>query len=217
METVIIYESNAQQQSQGHLLIFTPFMNDSLPFPLNLTFKWRLLISAVLVAIFARGVHLRMKIISYIRCPETKMNETNILFCLDQADGLFLAINLACGIIFTMMTLPISSLVDLNVCYLNGVSQGLYFSGTFVWRFWIAILRALYIKANLWLIRKIGVRNLLVVMVLIGQVFMLSFCFLAITSDKYSYSKRICYRWSDEALDIIRSYQVKIFNHSKTS
>jgi len=209
MEFTFIHNDSHQQPKD--LFSFRAFTDNSLPFPLNLNIFWRLLISAFWAGILALGIHLRLRIFSYIQSPETKMNETNILFCLDQAGGIFLAIALVCGISFTMLTVPASSLIDFNFCDLNGVCTGLYFGGTFIWRACIAIFRVLYIKAQKWLTCKMGERNLLALMAILGLVIMIRFSILAGVTHRYSYSQRLCHRWSDEALDVLKSYQVMKF------
>ena len=211
MEYVPIFDDNNTRCQK--FISFTAFSdeNSSLPFPLNLGIFWRLFISAVLVIIFFHGIRFRLQIVSYIRCPETKMNEVNILYCLDQINGLFLAVMLACGICFTLLTVPVAKLIDPSVCYLNGISHGLYLSGTFIWRCCIAIYRVLFIKAQRWMTDKMGQRNLLGVMIVFGLALMTGYTNVSATFNRYSYSKRSCNRWSDEDVDIIKSYQVLYF------
>ena len=205
----MITHDNGSHQRQT-FLNFQAFAeeSDSLPFPLNLNIFCRWIISALLVAIFVQGMRLRLKIVSYIRSPDTKLNETNILFCLDQANGLFLAIMISCAIIFLLLTEPAAKVIDPKLCYLNGASQGMYLSGTFIWRCCIAIYRVLFIKGHKWLTDKIGMNSLLTLMIAVGLVLMTGFSMVSVTSDPYSYSKRICNHWSDNAVDIIKTYQV---------
>ena len=205
---MFIYDNSAQQRQD--VTFFTTFAdeNNSLPFPLNLNVIWRWLISAILAGIFVQGVRLRLKIVAYIKSPDTKLNETNILFCLDQVNGLFLAIMITCGIIFIILTEPAAKVIDPNICYFNGANQGLYMSGTFIWRCFIAIYRVLFIKAQRWLTGKMGASKMLGLMLAIGLIFMIGFTIVSVTSDRYSYSKRNCNRWSDNTLDIIKTYQV---------
>ena len=208
MDAMIIHD-NSSHQCQT-FLNFQAFEDDgnSLPFPLNLNISWRWIISAVLGAIFVLGVRLRLKIVSYIRSPDTKLNETNILFCLDQVNGIFLAILLACNIIFLLLTEPAAKVIDPKFCYLNGASQSLYISGTFHWRSCIAIYRVLFIKGQKWLTENIGSNNVLALMIAVGLSFMTAFSYISVTSDRYSYSKRNCNHWSDNFVDIIKTYQV---------
>ena len=207
METVLIYD-RSHPQHHGYLKFTFDFDDDVLPFPLNLNMFWRCLISAFLAAIFVLGVRFRLKIISFIRDPETKLNETNILFCLDQVNGLFVAIMLVCSISFTMITVPVAEVVDPSVCNVYATGRALYISGTIIWRCCIAIYRAMYLKAQMWLTEKFGTKKLLYLMIVVGLALMAGFSSVSVSSDRYSYSKRMCNHWSKEALDVYNSYQV---------
>jgi len=189
---------------------FTVFTDESksLSFPLNLSFFWRLLISAFLVVILIQGTQLRFRIVSYLRSPDIKMNENNILFCLDQVNGLFLAILLVCCITFIMLPFPAATISEKKLCYLNEINHGLYLSGTLVWRCCIAVFRVLYIKCQRLLNDKMGATNLLALMIIGGLASMTGFSIALLSLDPYNYAKRKCYRWSDKAVDIMKSFQV---------
>ncbi len=205
METVLVY--NFEQENY---LNFTVFSDEKfLPFPQNLNIYWRSLISIILVFIIVHGIRYRLKILSYIRSSETKLNAVNILFCLDQTNGIFLALMLVARVSFIMLTIPVSELLGPFACSFYEFLSGMYLSGTIVWRFYIAVFRALFIKAQRWLTEKIGVTNVLAFMILVGLGQMATFSFFIVTSDNFSYSKKSCYRWSDDAQKIIGSYQVK--------
>jgi hypothetical protein len=206
MEIVLIYNNEREDY-----LNFTVFSDEKfLPFPQNLSFHWRLLFSMLLGTIFIEGTRLRLKILSYIRSPETKLNPVNILFCLDQTNGVFLALLIAARIGFCLLTVPTSEVLGPFACSCYEFAAGVYISGTFVWRFNIAVYRVLFIKAQHLLTGKIGMNNLLMIMILVGLVQIMSFSSFLVTSDNFSYSKKSCYRWSDDAQNIIGSYQVRI-------
>jgi len=207
MKFAFIYDERPFQHKK--FLTFTVFSDESksLPFPLNLDFVWRLLISAFMVAILVQGTRLRLRIASYIQSSDTKMNENNVLFCMDQINALFLAISLACCISFNLLSVPAAAISD-QLCHLNEISHGLYLSGTIIWRCYIAVFRVLFVKARSWLTEKMGATRLLVLMILSGLALMIGFSIALMMLDPYNYAKRNCFRWSDEAVDIMRSWQV---------
>jgi hypothetical protein len=207
MEMVEMY--NYEQENS---LDFTVFSDERhLPFPLNLNIYFRSLISVLLALIVIEGIRLRLKIVSYLRNPETKFNAVNILFCLDQMNGIFLVLVLVGSISFILLTTPVSELLGPFACSCFEFIAGLYISGTIVWRFSIAVLRVLFIKAQGWLTRKMGANNLLAIMIIIGFANMIALGIFMVTSDSYSYSKKICYRWSDVSQKVISASQVSDF------
>ena len=207
MESMLTYDNC--QQEQG-VLNFTVFSHESnpLPFPLNLNLFWRSIISAFLLAILIVGTRLRMKIVSYIRSPDTKLNETNILFCLDQVNGIFLSIMIVYSISFIMLNDSVAELIDPHACNFNSALHAMYLSGTLVWSSYIAIYRVLFIKAHRWLIEKIGSNNLLALMIASGLTVIIGYSIVVVTTDQITYSRRSCHRWTFEAGNIIESYQV---------
>jgi len=200
---------NFEQENNPSVTVFSG--ESFLPFPQNLNVWWRSLISIMLVGILVKGLGLRLKIYSYIQNSETKLNAVNVLFFLDQLNGVFLAIVLAARISFSLLTIPASELMGPLACSCYEFITGMYISGSFVWRFNIAVIRVLYIKAQNWLTMKMGVNKLLAIMIITGLGKMILLSIFMVTSDSYSYAKKSCYRWSDEAQKIIGAYQVRNF------
>ena len=185
--------------------------DQNLPFPQNLDSHWRLAINTLLLIIFVHGTRLRLVIFSYIRSEESKWSPANVLFCLDQVNGLFLAMNFGMRIGYNTLNEPMSELLSPFACSCSEFISGLFISGTIVWRCCIAIFRVLYIKAQIWLTTKVGVSKLLISMVVFGVSQMILFSLVTVNLDKYSLSKRSCYRMSNYELEIINDYQVPMF------
>lgn len=180
------------------------------PFPLNLSIIWRSVISVIILAILVQGIRLRSVIVHYIMSPETKMNATNILFCLDQANGILLAAIIILRISFIMLPFPAGDLTNNSVCRFTSYISNMYLSGTIFWRCCIAIYRALLVKAQLWLTTTIGSKKMLMTMIATGLTLILLHSSIMASLSVDSYTSRLCLRQSSMAADIVNSYKVNL-------
>ena len=185
-----------------------------LPFPINQIMFIRLVMSLILAAILVQGLRKRFIILAYMRSPEIKMNPPNFLYSLDQANGIFLALIIIFRIIFNLLPEPMSDLVDPRICSFAELMSGFYLSGTIVWRCYIAILKLLYIKAQSWLLDRIGVNKLVALTVILGLSKMTLFSLVMINSDKDSYLKRSCYHRNAADLEILYGFEVCLWTLS---
>ena len=74
---------------------FEPLKNYlAMPFPLYLSFPWRIIIALLFMLTFIHGAKLRLIIVSYINSPEAKTGPINKLFWVDQIYGVFFGASL---------------------------------------------------------------------------------------------------------------------------
>ena len=191
---------------------FTYFKMNSdksfLPFPINQNLFVKILVCSVLAAILILGFRKRFLILTYMLSPEVKMNPPNLLFGLDQINGIFLALIIIFRIIFNLLPEPLSDLADPRICAFAELMSGSYISSTIVWRCYTAVLKLVYLKAQNWLQNTIGVNNLLLALVIVGLGKIALFSSVMIYSENDSYIKRSCYHRNATDLEILYGFQV---------
>ena len=96
-------------------LSFTP-VSESPPFPFNLDYSWRLVISMIMVLILLSGIFLRVIIIGYLVAPSTKIGPINLLIWVDQLNGIFLAFNIVGRIFAFVLPFPLTVLTGDDFC-----------------------------------------------------------------------------------------------------
>jgi hypothetical protein len=79
--------------------------------------------------------------------------------------------------------------------------------GCIVWGCAIAVYRVLFVKAQTWLKKTIGVRNMLFIIIFVGLVILFGFISIVFVFDNGP-SYRICHGLSEECLNIMLDYQV---------
>jgi len=181
-----------------------------LPFPINQNLFVRVMICSVLASILVIGFRKRFLILAYMTSPEVKMNPPNVLFGLDQVNGIFLAMIIIYRITFNLLPEPLSDLVDPRICYFAELMSGSYVSGTIVWRCYIAILKLLYVKAQNWMQNTLEITKLLTVLVILGLAKMALFSSVMVSSENDSYVKRSCYHRNSTDLEILYGFEVGI-------
>ena len=88
---------------------FEPMTNSlALPFPLYLSFPWRVIIALLFMLTFIEGAKLRLIIVSYINSPESKTGPINKLFWVDQIYGVFFGASLIVRIAFVLSPYSLS-------------------------------------------------------------------------------------------------------------
>ena len=185
---------------------------DDLPFPMYLNSFWKIVIVISLLITLNEGTRLRAIIIQYIRAPETKLGPINYLICLDQLDGLFLAILILIRILFILSPVPVSQIFGSNFCYLTEFIGGLVLGGTVYWSCCIAVFRVIFVKAQNWLQNKIGVKNLLTFMVGFGVCQLLVFGYLLVQFDDESSLRKSCFHQSNFNSQILIDAQVSLYH-----
>ena len=184
--------------------------NSSLPFPLNLNIVLRSLISAFLLLILVAGFKQRYVIFCYMKSSEFKLNPPNILFLLDQVNGLCLALIIVFRIIFNIAPTPLSDLLGSNVvCIVAELVSGIYISGVILWRCYIAIFKLMFVKAQNWIRDKANV--LLAFVLLLGLVQIVFFRWVMVVADQDSYIKRSCYHRTASDIELLYHSLVKVF------
>jgi hypothetical protein len=87
-----------------------------LPFPINLSYSFRLLICLTMTTVFLSGLYYRIFIFKYLRQPDTNMGPINLLIWTDQLNGLFLGINTIGRIIALALPFPMSKIIGETFC-----------------------------------------------------------------------------------------------------
>jgi hypothetical protein len=199
-----VYPDHLQAE---HNFNFSSVQNyDDLPFYINLSPFWKTVTVVSLLITLIEGARLRAIIILYIKSPETKLGPINYLICLEQLNGLFLALLIFMRIIFILSPIPISQILGSTICHLTEFIGVLVLGGNFYWSCCIAVFRVLFVKAQNWLKYKMGVKKLLTIMVGFGICQILVFAALAIKFDNDSSIRKSCFHQS-KLLDRIESDQ----------
>ena len=180
-----------------------------LPFPVNQSLFCRLLISAVLVYVLVLGCKKRLLIAAYLKSPEVKLNPPNVLFCLDQVNGIFMVPMFLFFFLINTLSEPLSELTHPKVCAIAELIGGLYISGTIVWRCHIAIFKLLCVKGQRWL-KRAGANKILAIQVAVGLTIMVTSCVGMINGDKDSFLKRSCFHKMSTDLEILYGLQVSL-------
>ena len=87
-----------------------------MPFPFNLSYELRLMISSGMALNFVAGSYLRIKIGWFLLEPSSKMGPINLLIWIDQFNGIFLAINILGRIISFALPFPLSHVTGDTFC-----------------------------------------------------------------------------------------------------
>ena len=72
----------------------------------------------------------------------------------------------------------------------------------------IAVFRVLFVRAQMWLTKTVGIKTMLVAMLLFGFGLILTFAFLTITHDRTGVLRKMCFYQSSADLDIMEAYEV---------
>jgi hypothetical protein len=209
MSAVFLEYSQANSSTSQEIIIFSPFIDsEGLPFPLYLHPILKILLSMSLLLALVQGTRLRAIIIAYIISPETKLGPINYLIWVDEMNGVFLGVSIAIRIIFILCPYPVNNLLGSGFCKFVEFIGILYIGGMSTWGCYIAVLRVLFIKAQMWLQDTIGVTLLLQMLLLLGLVMNLSAGLLFLHFDEDSITKKFCYHLSVSDFNILEEYQV---------
>ena len=195
-------------RSDGHISFETLPEEQGLPFPLFLHPAWRAFLGISLLVTLVFGAKLRLKIISYIKSPETKLGPINYLIVLDQINGLFLAGSIVMRITFLISPEPMSKVVGDYFCNVANTFGAVYIAGSYLWSCCIALFRVLFVKAQDCLKEKFGVKNLLIVMIFFGVAQIFPFSILLLLFDNENSTFKLCSHISNTDLEILDAYKV---------
>ena len=106
---------------------------ESLPFPLNLSLPFKILISVILILILSFGSKLRVIIFSYLKAPDTKMGPINYLIWIDQANGLFLGVSISYKLIAINCPFPLREMFGETFCEWIDLPGCVYLAGSNIW------------------------------------------------------------------------------------
>jgi hypothetical protein len=206
MSIIFLEHSNS---NCSHPINFSPLSDqDGLPFPLYLHLAWKVILAISLLFTLIEGTKLRMIIIAYIKSPETKLGPINYLIWVDEINGIFLGMNILFRIIFILSPEPVNILFGSQFCDFADFIGLVSLSGSYLWGCYIALFRVLFIKAQNWLKKSIGIKNLLRLMLCVGTIHGFIFATTFFFTDEESFIKKICYHLSIKDLTIMQDYQV---------
>ena len=209
MSATFLEYSQANSATSQEIILFSPLIDsEGLPFPLYLPPILKILLSISLLVALVQGTRLRAIIIAYIISPETKLGPINYLIWVDEMNGVFLGVSIAIRIIFILCPYPVNDLLGSDFCKFAEFIGILYIGGMSTWGCYIAVLRVLFIKAQMWLQDTIGVTLLLQMLLLLGLVMNLSAGLLFLHFDEDSITKKFCNHLSVSDFKILEEYQV---------
>jgi hypothetical protein len=85
----------------------------------------------------------------------------------------------------------------------------IYLGGSCIWGCFIALFRVLFIKAQSWLTKSVGVKQLLIILLSFGALHIFLFAGVTFKIDNESLTKKLCYHISLNDLAVIQDYQVR--------
>lgn len=115
--------------------------NQSVPFPLNHPPGWKITITLMQLLTFIIGIKLRVIILSFLLCPESKLGPINVLIWMDQINGLFLAIGTALRMMAINSPVPLSEIFGNQFCKWIGLPGCIHLCGSIFWSCLIAFYR----------------------------------------------------------------------------
>jgi hypothetical protein len=209
MESLTVLLNPKLNFSYENSIQFKPLTIDVLPFPMNLSMEWRIIIAITLLITLVEGAKLRIVIFQFINSPDSNIGPINILIWVDQINGIALAITIFSRTLSLILPFPTSSLLGEKFCNLILYVSGHYIIGSYTWGCCIAFFRVLFIKAQVWLNQTIGIRNMLYFMLIYGSTVMVTLSTMLFLYD-YTSTYRMCTHTSTEDTTIMAEYMVII-------
>ena len=193
---------------------FKPFTSEVLPFPMNLSMEWRIIIAITLLIALIEGAKLRITIFRYINSPDSNLGPINFLIWVDQINGTGLAITIFSRTLSLILPFSTSSLLGETFCHSIRYVSGHYVIGSYTWGCFIALFRLLFVKAQSWLSKTIGIGNMLYFMLIFGSAVMIALSTMLFLFD-YTSTYRMCTHISTEDTTVLAEYAVISMVHSK--
>jgi hypothetical protein len=182
--------------------------SEGLPFPLYLHLVWRTLLVLSLMFTLIEGLKLRKVILDFIISPESKLGPINVMILVDQINGLCLGISIIFQITANICPVPLSILLGNEFCNFVQFIGTFYLGGSSIWGSFIALFRVLFIKAQNWLTKSVGVQRLLIILLTFGALENFLFAGVSFQIDGGSPTKKLCYHLSFSDMAVIQDYQV---------
>ncbi len=193
--------------SEENYIEFVPLGDQWLPFPVNLSFEWRMCIALSLLLTLIVGTNLKIIIFKCLNSPDANLGPINYLIWFDQINGTFLAPSIIVRILSLLVPIPVSDIFGQHFCDVTMYLNDLYIAGRSMWSFFIALFRVLFVKGQKWLKKTIGVSNILLLMISSGLLVLFStVSILFYFDDAPTYM--ICLRKSTENIIIELDYLV---------
>ena len=121
---------------------------EGLPFPLYYGYEWRLLIATFMITALVKGLHYRAIIFKFLCSNNDYTKPINKLILLDQMNGLLLAFGVATRAIAIISPVALAQLFGSDFCRWISLPVSVYMVGKITWSFLIALMRVIYIKAQ---------------------------------------------------------------------
>lgn len=186
---------------------FKPLTGEVLPFPMNLSMEWRIIIAITLLINLIEGAKLRIIIFQFINSPDSNLGPINFLIWVDQINGIALAITIFSRTLSLILPYPTSSLLGETFCHSILYISGHYIIGSYTWGCFIALFRVLFVKAQKWLSNTIGIGKMLYFMLIYGSVIIITLSSMLFLFD-YTSTYRMCTHISTESSTILSEYMV---------
>jgi hypothetical protein len=146
MEVKVFFAPTDNSSSESELITIQTFQG--LPFPLNLSPIWKILITILLLIISVTGLWLRRVILTFSRQPSKKVNPINVLIWIEQLIGLSTLFTISFGIVALNLSYPVRETMGEGFCHGIQFPVNIYLTGTIIWSCLTAIYRVLYIRAQ---------------------------------------------------------------------
>ena len=197
-------------ESKNQTILFTQFADEEgLPFPLYLSLHWKLVISISLLLSLVFGFSLRLIIFSYLRSPESNLGPINYLIWLDEVNGLLNSFVIVVRIVMIHSTLPLDAVFGQYFGRTVGFLSCCYSGGRCIWSFYIALYRIMFIFAQNWLTKTVGIKRFLKTLVSLGMVQVLILSFIFNEFDLQGSILKSSSHLSTPDMEILISMQVK--------
>jgi hypothetical protein len=193
--------------SKDNILTFEPFENVTLPFPMNLSMAWRIVIAISLLINLIEGTRLRVIIFKFIKSPDSYLGPINYLIWVDQINGIALALTIFSRILSLILPSSTSSLLGETFCNSILYLSGHYIIGAYTWGCFIAFFRVLFVSGQTWLKKTIGIRTMLHVLLICGSLVVIILSIMLYLSDSTS-TYRMCTHISTESSTVVAEYMV---------
>ena len=114
-----------------------------LPVPLNQAPQVKYFVSWLLSIELTVGLKVRWSIFRYLWSNDCQKNPINYFFLLDQANGIFMGLNIFLTLMALLLPYPISSIIGYDLCNWADLFGCVHLIGSGIWNSVIAIIREL--------------------------------------------------------------------------
>ena len=147
MEVKVYYAPLDDRSNQSEVITLIQTFQ-GLPFPLNLSPIWKILITILLLIILTIGLWLRGVVLNFFRLPGKKLSPISLLLWIEQVIGLLFLFNISFGIVTVNLPYPARVTMGEGFCHNIRLPSNIYLTGSIVRSCMTAIYRVLFIRAQ---------------------------------------------------------------------